>query len=251
MLRQDQIDDFRRDGLLILRGLYAPSEVAAWRDEVLDYFARPASQDEWWKALTTPRAGIFRLINDPTPVTHPALAEVYASLHSKAEWVGDNELVARAGDDEAPWLGARAPHLDFPLHAPVRTLANSVTYLSDVQPRGGAFMYWPGSHRIAWDYFRRNPQDYLSQGERSQDQTFAILAREMTCDPVEFTGTAGDVLIWHSLLLHSGSVNKRHQARLAIFGRWGVPLANEPIYDFNADMWTYWNFSDRGCALKA
>ena len=242
MLTHDQIQAFKRDGVIILRDLFSPGEITAWRDQVLEYFHRPATPDAWWGALRAYRSGGFRLKEDPTPWTHPDLIGVYRSFHSTAQWSGDNELVLRPGEDEAPWLGARAPHLDFPVYAPLRTLANSVLYLSHVQERGGAFMYWPGSHHIAWDYFRRNPDDYLSRGERSQDQTFALLQREMICDPLEFIGKPGDVLIWHSLLLHSGSVNKRPEARIAIFGRWGVTLQGEPIYDFNADMWDYWNF---------
>ena len=243
MLRQSQIELFKRDGVLILRGLFSADEVSAWREQILEYYGQPGSPGAWWKALATPRPSRFHLQDDPVPGTHPALKHVYDSLHSSALWAGDNELVIRAGEDDAPWLGARAPHLDFPLHAPVRTLANNVAYLSDVEEQGGAFMYWPGSHQIAWDYFRRHPDDYLSRGERSQDQTFAMLKREMVCDPIEFVGQAGDVLIWHSLLLHSGSVNKRHEARLALFGRWGVTLGEEPVYDFNADMWSYWRFT--------
>lgn len=242
MLTRDQIETFKRDGILILRGLIPADEIGPWRDEVRAYFEWPATSDAWRQALRTHKADSFYLSNDPTPRLHPALAPIYRSLHATADWSGENELVMRPGDEEAPWLGARAPHLDFPIYAPLRTLANNVMYLSDVAEHGGAFMYWPGSHHVAWDYFRRNPADYLSQGERSQDQTFAILKGEMTGEPVEFVGQAGDVCIWHSLIFHSASINRRSDTRFAIFGRWGVRLAGEPVYDFNADMWSYWNF---------
>ena len=243
MLAKHEIEAFKQDGILILRGLIPRGEVRRWRDEVGAYFQLPTSPDTWRTALRRHKADSFYLSDDPTPRSYPALAGIYGSLHASADWNGENELVIRPGDEEIPWLGARAPHLDFPLYAPLRTLANNVMYLSDVRARGGAFMYWPGSHRIAWDYFRRNPDDYLSRGARSQDQTFAILKGEMNCEPVEFVGEAGDVLIWHSLLFHSASVNKQTDTRIAIFGRWGVRLADEPIYDFDADMWTYWDFT--------
>jgi hypothetical protein len=42
-----------------------------------------------------------------------------------------------------------------------------------VKEHGGSFIYWPGSHHIAWQYFRECPDDYLAQGCRSQDQVFA------------------------------------------------------------------------------
>jgi len=242
MLTQEQIDTFKRDGVLRLRGLFTPEETARWREEVFDYFERPAFPDEWRTALTVHPSDSFRLRGEPTPHDHPALRSVYESLHATAIWVGENELLVRPGDDPAPWLGARKPHLDFPIAAPVRTLANNVIYLADVREHGGAFMYWPGSHRTAWKYFRRNPDDYLSRGERSQDQTFAILGGEVEGEPVELVGAAGDVLVWHSLTLHSASINKRSEPRIAVFGRWGVELGDEPIYDFGRDIWSYWGF---------
>jgi hypothetical protein len=243
MLTGDQIAAFKRDGVLPLRGLFSRAEVHAWREQVLDYFERPESPQAWLTALQTHGESGFHLSDDPTPHSHSVLKEVYASLHATADWHGENELVTRRGHEQTVWLGARAPHIDFPLYAPLRTLANIVIYLSDVRSHGGAFIYWPGSHRIAWDYFQHNPDDYMSRGERSQDQTFALLKREMIGEPVEFVGGAGDALIWHSFIFHSATVNVLREPRLALFGRWGVPLAGEPIYDFDADMWTYWNFT--------
>lgn len=250
MLTTEQIETFKRDGVLILRGFFAPDTLAGWRDEVRRYFGHPATGDEWRSALTRHKADSFYLRQDPTPLEHPALREVYACLHATADWHGENELVVRPASEVAPWLGPRAPHIDFPVHAPLRTLANNVIYLTDVRERGGAFMYWPGSHHAAWDYFRRNPADYLSRGERSQDQTFALLRQELDTEPVEFVGEAGDLLIWHSLLFHSASVNKRDETRLALFGRWGVLLHGEPFYDFDRDMWTYWDFSPAGAEAE-
>ncbi|HEX2078215.1 MAG TPA: phytanoyl-CoA dioxygenase family protein [Longimicrobium sp.] len=215
------------------------------------HYGWPVTGAEWREALASRGPGGFSLRDDPTPGTHPALREVYTSLHALAEWTGENELIIRPGNEPAPWLGPRAPHVDFPVYAPLRTLANNVTYLSDVRERGGAFMYWPGSHNVAWDYFRRNPADYMSRGERSQDQTFALLRRELGCEPVEFVGDAGDLLVWHSLLFHSASVNTRDETRLALFGRWGVALGDEPVYDFDRDMWSYWDFSRAAAAAEA
>lgn len=243
MLTGEQIDAFKRDGVLILRGFFPAADVARWRREVCDYFGSPADGDSWRAALRIHKSDSFHLSDDPSPAAHPAMAALYGAFHATGLWNGANELVMRASSEEAPWSGARAPHLDFPLYTSVRTLANNVIYLADVGVQGGAFMYWPGSHRIAWDYFRRNPLDYFSRGDRSQDQTFAILRREMTCEPVEFTGKAGDLLIWHSLILHSGSVNKSAQTRFALVGRWGIDRGREPIYDFDRDMWRYWDFA--------
>ena len=150
--------------------------------------------------------------------------------------------MVRAGDDPADWRGPRLAHIDIPVYAPLRTLANNVFYLSEVKPKGGGFIYWPRSHRIAWDYFREFPQDYLARGERSHNQVFERLADRMTEAPVEFVGAPGDLLIWHSLTLHSGSVNKRRDPRLAVFGRWGVVVDTEDRHDFSRGIWSGWLF---------
>jgi ectoine hydroxylase-related dioxygenase (phytanoyl-CoA dioxygenase family) len=242
LLTKDQIDLFKRDGVLTLRGVFSPDEIDSWRRELLTFFENPKTGDQCRDALRTRKSHDFRFDHCPTPLAHSALSAVYGGLHGTLLWNGENELVVRAGDEPAPRLGARAPHLDFPVYAPMRTLANSTIYLSDVKEHSGSFIYWPGSHHIAWQYFRECPDDYLAQGSRSQDQVFGRIKARMTSPPVEFVGSSGDMMIWHSLILHSASVNKGSEARLALFGRWGAPLADGPIYDFNADMWRHWNF---------
>ncbi len=242
MLTPAQIAAFKRDGVLILRSFFPRDTVARWRDEVSAYFERPTDGDAWRTQLRIHKSDSFHLSDDPTPRNHRRLASVYRCLHASGTWEGANELVMRAADEAAPWLGARKPHLDFPLYTSVRTLANNAIYLSDVAPRGGAFMYWPGSHRLAWDFFRRYPEDYLSRGDRGQDATFQQLTGEMVEEPVEFVGDAGDLLLWHSLTLHSASINKTRDTRYALIGRWGIDRGDAPIYDFERDLWDYWDF---------
>jgi hypothetical protein len=86
----------------------------------------------------------------------------------------------------------------------------------------GLFQAQPGRLPVAR---RAQPGPDLSHSERRNDG-----------DPVEFVGQAGDVCIWHSLIFHSASINKRSDTRFVIFGRWGVRLSGGPVYDFNADM---------------
>lgn len=243
MLTREEIEGFRRDGVLHLKGLFSETEVDGWRRQVLRHFDHPGDAGDWQAALRrTPQSG-FQLDPAPSPADHPRLRAVYAALHRNACWTGETELLVRPPHEQTTWLGARAPHLDFPVAAAVRTLANNVLYLADVPPFCGPFMYWPGSHRAAWSYFARHPEDHLAQGSRSQDQIFERILAEMTTEPVQFVGAAGDLLIWHSLLLHSASANVTAQPRIAVFGRWGTPLGDEPVYDFHTDPWSYWDFA--------
>lgn len=249
MLTARQIDGFKRDGVIVLRGFYSGEEVRAWREQVRDYFGRPASGQAWRDALAARKPDDFRLSPDPTPRDHPRLAALYRELHATADWAGHNQLIVRAGDDPAEWRGPRLAHVDIPVYAPLRTLANNVLYLSTVRERGGGFVYWPGSHRVAWDYFAEFPEDYLATGERTHNQTFERLLERTGTEPVEFTGGPGDLLVWHALTLHSATINKRSEERIALFGRWGVVLGPGEDHDFGGDMWRHWRLQEAAPAF--
>lgn len=243
MLTAKQIEEFKRKGVLLLRDFFTAGETAQWRLEVSEYFGQPKSPPDWIAAMQSHSHTQFRLHNEPTPSDHPKLAAVFASLNPGITWVGENEIVLRPRHPSAEWSGARAPHIDFPVGRPLRFLAHTALYLSEVQTHGGAFMYWPGSHFTAWQHFARHPLDYLSQGERSQDQTFAIITGMMKAEPIEFVGKAGDLIIWHHLLLHSPSINEEDVTRMALFGRWGMLRSNEEEhFNFSGSMWQYWQF---------
>jgi len=246
MLSSAQIEIFNRDGVIALPGFFSRTEVDRWREQVLQHFGRPDGGDAWRVALGSTITRNFRLDPDPTPDAHAGLARIYASLYPACQWAGHNELIVRAGDDPAEWRGAHGPHLDIPIYAPIKTLANYVIYLSTVGPRGGAFMYWPGSHRIAWQYFREFPADYLARGAHTYQQAFLRILERVPSQPVEVLGEAGDLLIWHSLTLHSASTNKHSGERVAVFGRWGVQSDLVYRHDFSTDIWQDWCFGADG-----
>ena len=244
MLTRHQIREFQRTGVLVIRRFYDEDQIARWRREAHEYFGSPPEEADWEAALRSREHMAFRVSGDPTPATSERLRELFASFHPEIRWTGNNELIVRPPQPDTPWLGARSPHIDFPVGLPVRYLANTLTYFTAIEPRGGAFMYWPGSHLVAWRHFMCHPLDYLSRGERSQDQTFELLGRSMPCEPVEFLGEPGDLLIWHHLLFHSPTVNKRETTRLAYFGRWGEPLAaDDELFDFSGSAWSHWRFA--------
>jgi hypothetical protein len=239
MLTAEQLEEFRRTGVVILRGFYSTEEVTRWRRDAIEHFGNPAAEMDWNDALQRHEHSSFRVSDDPTPATDERLRRLFASLGT-SDWTGNNELIVRPPQPDTPWLGARAPHIDFPVGVPIRYLANTLTYFTPIESRGGAFMYWPGSHLVAWRHFAEYPLDYLSRGERSQGQTFELLMPRMPGQPVEFLGRPGDLLVWHHLLFHSPSVNKRPTTRLAYFGRWGQALDDdEPLYDFSGSPWRW------------
>lgn len=243
MLSEKQIESFKKDGVLILRNFFSRKEIKIWNDEVHQYYKNPKTSSDWKNSIMKYPSSSFSFNNEPSPSIDSKMKSLYHCFHNKIKWHGDSELVARRPELDAEWLGARTPHLDFPLYAKIRTLANSVFYLNNTSPKGGAFMYWKSSHKIAWEYFKKYPKDYMAKGDLSQGQIFEKLTGLMDDNPIAFHGEAGDLLIWHSLLLHSPSVNLSNKARLAVIGRWGKPIEeNELRFDFSKNIWDKWKF---------
>ena len=72
-----------------------------------------------------------------------------------------------------------------------------------------------------------------------------MLNLKMEKDPVPFYAKAGDLLIYHPLLLHAPSSNVSAKPSLAVAGKWGSAInsALEPHYDFSKNMDHYWDFT--------
>lgn len=243
MLSDAQVDQFRRDGVILLKGFYPPEEYRPWQAQIDAYFEHPTDTESWKRALVTHKGDSFQPDPDISPQLNPRLASVYRALYPAAHWVGRTRLIIRTGEDVAEWRGARLPHIDVPYNAPIRTLVNNVTYLSDIRSHGGAFMYWPGSHRVAWDYFQQFPHDFMAEGERSYNQVYQRLTDRMETEAVEFVGEPGDVLVLHALTLYSASINKRPQTRIAVFGTWGVASDSARRHDFSTELWSGWTIA--------
>lgn len=242
MLSVKQVKTFKRDGVLILPGFFSQEEIACVVDKIHRYFKTPIGAEGWRAAICRTPASNFGSHHLLSPLTSKRMSALYRSLHQEITWVGMDDLVIRPGGQSAG--GVRGPaHLDFPVAHPIRTLANNVVYYTDVSRGGGEFIYWPGSHYLAWDYFSEHPHDYLAQGELSQDQIFEKIYRRLPMSPAHFVGKRGDLLIWHSLLMHAGSYSALPQTRIATIGRWGIQVQGKNLYNFAMDMWKYWEFS--------
>lgn len=239
MLTPDQLLSFHRDGFLTLRGFLGAQQAGEIREAVEAHFGRPADGDGWRRALLG-RSINFRPPGEPAPDPGSRLARLFDCLAPNEKWDGGNELCVRPASEVSGLRGPRAPHLDFPFAAPIVLLVNSMLYVTPVRPAGAAFMYWPGSHHASWRYFRRIPEDYLARGTRGQDAVFRLLTEEIETKPVEFVGEAGDLLVWHPLLLHSASVNHSAITRIAIIGRWGRAVNEPPMYRFDLGIERYW-----------
>ncbi len=249
MLTSAQIEQFKRDGALTLRGFFSPDEIGPLRDDVVRYFGDPRTPGEWSAAVAERSPDGFDLSRAPTVHNHRGLAAVFGSLHEHADWQGANQLLPRAPLETREWSAPRSWHVDFPgaglvpVPPPVRLLAHAVIYLNDVAHRGGAFTFLRGSHHVTWGHFRAHPDDYCAFGARRIREIFDTIAASADIEPEEFVGNAGDVMVHHSMLLHSSSMNASAEARLGLFSRWGTAVRDgDAHYDFSRDMWAHWRF---------
>lgn len=135
---------------------------------------------------------------------------------------------------EAPY-----PHLDG-LHTPtngvpageVRTFTLLVgVILSDVTgPGAGNLTVWPGSHRRYESYFRENGPKSLLGG----------MPPIALPDPVEVTGSVGDVILCHYQLAHAVGANTSPHVRYAVYFRLKSRGHDGRRWECLTDLWKEW-----------
>ena len=93
------------------------------------------------------------------------------------------------------------PHTDY-----MAAHLSAMVIGSEINPRGGGFMLWPGSHARLHTYWRT-----VHGGTMAPENAEPFLAarEDILRDtaPVEFTGSPGDVIFWHPRALHSAGRN--------------------------------------------
>ena len=100
--------------------------------------------------------------------------------------------------------------------------------------------YWKGGHRKMHSYFRRNPRDidgrFMERPEfREEGWSFMYNPEGDDAAGTQHVAKAGDCLLWHGLMPHSGSLNSASDSpRLALIGRWNDPRFGGPPVYFDA-----------------
>lgn len=91
----------------------------------------------------------------------------------------------------------------------------AIIYLSDVPSHGGGTMVWPGSHRKLEKLAKSEPTHYQMMSTLNLELDKVDLGH-----PIELTPQCGDVLFYHYLCAHSGTMNTSDRARLALSVKW-------------------------------
>lgn len=243
MLSDKDLEAFIRDGFVAMRGLLGKEQCeqalnATW--EVLADQGITSDPATWHKAHS--RRGVVKLREEIEANT--TIRDIVVGCDGVRDVVQD---LMRPGFVNCgvrgvyptvpiPRLKSRPyePHIE--VH-PCQVVV--MYYLNDVTTRNGGLLVWPGSHRDV----------YLSHAKRfdfcARTEFLRHFERYTVKPPLEFTGSAGDVLVFHHRLLHSGSNNFGSTIRFGILNDF-IPAEFEAMRDLPPtpeNMWDYW--SDR------
>lgn len=135
---------------------------------------------------------------------HPTLIR-YASLILGDEAVATQSLYFEFGSQQP----LHRDSIVVPTPVFGRLLASWIA-LEDIDPRSGALMYVPGSQKLP--FYEFEPGQYMFDGRRmtAEQALTAMRYHDEECErrrlkPHLFDAKRGDVLIWHSALLHGGA----------------------------------------------
>ena len=174
MLTKAQIEEFKREGVLILRGFIDQAQVSEWRSQFWAHIQRhypecdPDDTATWPSDFVIP--GGFSVDVSGLP-----------QMQAVVEQLGGGELRGGMGgtlvvwptsgktiDDWAPGVG----HVDGygPGGWSGGLTLQAVTYLDDVHHGGGAHLYWPRSHLAAHRFFLTHPEQYAAPSPSTCEQ---------------------------------------------------------------------------------
>ena len=238
-LDPEQIDTFKRKGHLILPNFIDTTIIEQWRTQFWDNLGCSPTDPTHWPE----QGGGFN--PDPIMGKMPQLNTIIEQLGGDQFNGGGCGVQVRWPQQDSEWTTPESGHLDgYPGEGCQAVLMlGATTTLYDVEPGGGAFFYWPESHHIAHQYFLKHP-DQIEGTFRDtpewEERTWGMFSDQAPQPGREFTARAGDLILWHGWLCHSGSSNIRTMPRIGFFSRWVHHNDAEIRKDITQDMWKYW-----------
>ena len=240
-LTPEQIESFKDNGYLILRSFIDQTHVEGWREQFWRHIDADANAPSTW-----PNDYVIEgYTPNPQFGDAPQMSAAIEQLGGGKFDGGGGAILARWPVEDPNWTPSDSGHIDgYGSAWRGGFMMAASCYLNDVEHRGGALFYWPRSHRSTHRYFLENPTHIDSSFKERDDweerewRLFSDLSPE---GPEEFTGNAGDVIMWHGYLCHTGSINVRTMPRIGLFTNWYHADREEIRYEIPEDPWKYWN----------
>lgn len=228
MLTDDQVEDYQKNGYILVKGLFDPEEAAAMRAESHALLDRLADkQDATWASSADLAGGkktslqhchdaqfysaaFSRLLVDPrfTDVAGQVLGTPNVQLHHTKLFV------------KPPAKGSPFPmHQDHPFFPHTyHRMAAAIMHFDDATVEKGCVRIVPGS-------YLNGPLEHLSEGSFHLDPEQWPMEMSVPC-PAE----PGDVLFFSYLTVHASGVNVSDEARTTWLVQFRDP-ADPPLTD--------------------
>ena len=240
MLSRQQVADFKNNGHLILRNFIDNHTIGEWQNQFWKHLGCTIHTPEQWPDK------VEGFQTNPIFGDIPELQNIATQFGGGNFTGGGCGVLTRWPESNKNWNLPETGHLDgYPGDGCQAVLMmGATTYLHDVESHGGAYVYWPQSHHIAHEYFRKYPdriEGTFRETPEWEERGWGIFSDQNKVPAREFIAKAGDVILWHGWLCHTGSTNINRSPRVGLFARWvhsddaGVRKA---IYE---DPWHHWS----------
>ena len=236
MLTAKQITSFQEHGYLILKNLIDPEIIDEWRTQVWKHYNSSLETPETWPNEYQIEGFSFSPLFGHLPV----MQEIIEQLGGGQFMGGGGSSLIKWPNPEEEWKMPADGHIDAYGGAWSPFMMGATTYLYDAKPKGGAFVFWPGSHRTTHKYFLQYPEQIDGSFYDIKDWGWDVLSDLSPEGPREFIAEAGDVVLWHAFLCHTGSSNIRNVPRFGLFARYAHKQKDEIKYEIPEDLWKYW-----------
>ena len=241
-LSTQQIAHFKLNGYLVLKDVFDEETLEAWRRQIWRALDGSLEDPATWPRETS---GLDGYEYDPPQsalVHHPRMMAIIDQLSGGHFVAGDGIPIIRWPEPGKSWEMPQTGHIDAYGGRWLPFMIGATTYLYDVEPGGGALIYWPGSHHAAHRYFLEHPAHVDGSFLEIEGFSWDVFCDNPATGGREFTASAGDVVLWHSYLTHNGSENTSHSPRFALFARWNHEkhLEQSFRYEIPEDLWKYW-----------
>ncbi len=250
MLSRTQIEQFRRDGYLVLPGAVSAPELAAMRGQIAEWVEESRAHLEPFGPPTVdgrprfdmgaehrPDHPALRRVNNPSDFA-PAFRQVMekaAVVDMVADLIGPDvkfhhckiNLKLPGTDTEVGY------HQDFAYTPHTNDdLVTALIFIDEVTAENGALMVVPGSHK--------GPLHSLFEDGRFTGSIEAKTAAEMKARQIPAIGPAGSVCLMHTRLCHGSEANRSQRPRglyICVYSAADAfPLARNPMANPNEGM---------------
>lgn len=241
-LTVQQINFFKENGYLILPDLIKQDTITQWNKDFNDYFQTDITVAESYREGERLRS-VEQFCFTPSAAinTQPEVLNIINQLGGGTFQGGKEQLIIHKPNPMGTWSSPKLAHIDLtPPHFNWRFMLGYTAYGAQTKKNGGCFVFWPGSHLRIYNYLKEHPEHYYENKMESLDELNEIYHSLNKEEPVQFEGGPGTVMIWHSFLLHSGSVNCTAVPRIGIFGRWGQLMEEGETRETFEDIWGGW-----------